>query len=99
MRIRVIPTLLAILVFVFLTVFYSKNNAPVDGVTSMGFPWLVYWKLGAKTVDHQYHKYFSAPCLILDLGIALLTIATCNVMFHLLYLRKTFLTTYKTKNP
>jgi hypothetical protein len=99
MRIRVIPTLLAILVFVFLTVFYSKNNAPVDGVTSMGFPWLAYWKLGGKTAGQQRHEYFSTLFLIMNLGVALLVIATCNVMFHLLYLRKTFLTTYKTKNP
>ncbi|WDF79809.1 hypothetical protein PQ469_07290 [Mucilaginibacter sp. KACC 22773] len=95
MRIKVIPTLLAILVFVFLTVFYTKNDEPVDGVTSMGFPWLAYWKLGGKTAGHQRHEYFSSLCL-LNLGIASLSIVTCNVMFHLLYLRKNYLTTYKT---
>ena len=98
MRIKVIPTLLAILVFVFLTVFYSKNNAPVNGVISPCFPWLAYWDLGAKTAGHQRHEYFSSLCL-LNLGIAPLSIVTCNVMFHLLYLRKNYLTTYKTKNP
>jgi len=92
MRIKVIPTLLAILVFVFLTVFYFKNDAPIDGVTSLGFPRLAYWEPGGKTD-------FSTLFLIMNLGVALLVIATCNVMFHLLYLRKTFLTTYKIKNP
>jgi hypothetical protein len=87
--------LLAILVFVFLTVFYSKNNAPVDGVTSIGFPWLAYCKLGGKIAGRQRHEYLSSLCL-LNLGIASLSIVTCNVMFHLLYLRKNYLTTYKT---
>jgi hypothetical protein len=95
MRIKVIHTLLAILVFVFLTVFYSKNDAPVDGVISVGFPWLAYLDLGGKTADHRRHEHFSSLCL-LNLGIASLSIVTCNVMFHLLYLRKNYLTTYKT---
>ncbi|SEO64637.1 hypothetical protein SAMN05428947_103254 [Mucilaginibacter sp. OK283] len=95
MRIKVIHTLLAILVFVFLTVFYCKNDAPVDGVISVCFPWLAYWDLGGKTADHRRHEYFSSLCL-LNLGIASLSIVTCNVMFHLLYLRKNYLTTYKT---
>jgi hypothetical protein len=95
MQIRVIPTLLAILVFVFLTVFCSKNNAPADGVTLWGFPRRFYWQRGGMMPIHR-NQYFSSVCLILHLGIALLTIVTCNVMFHLLYLRKNYLTTYKT---
>ncbi|CAM4377801.1 hypothetical protein SAMN06265348_114130 [Pedobacter westerhofensis] len=48
MNIKTTPILIAILVFISITGFYSTNDAPSDGWTEIGFPYPFYTFTGGK---------------------------------------------------
>lgn len=42
MKIRIIPTVMSLVVFVIITLFYSEFSAKADGADLIGFPWHFY---------------------------------------------------------
>lgn len=62
----------AVVLFVVLTMFFSEFNGATDGLDRIGFPLVFMQDTGGKCVDCQSVKWFNVFCLIADLLISLL---------------------------
>lgn len=95
MKIRIIPTVLALIAFVIITLFYSEFSAKADGADLIGFPWHFYRDApggvpidpGVRTweVSSFYKGYF-----ILDLLAFGIFICLFNYLFEKWRDRKNF---------